>query len=52
MRRVGGGGQGGCDRRSEIFVKIHFFLLYIFFFWGGGSEQGLGRGVARFGVGG
>ena len=21
--RVGGGGQGGCERRSEVFVKIH-----------------------------
>ena len=25
------GGQGGCERRIEVFVKVH-----IFFFWGGG----------------
>ena len=31
------GGQGRCERRSEAFVKIHFF---IFFFWGGGGGEG------------
>ena len=44
----GGGGQGGCERRSEVFVKY-------FFLGGGGSgqgDQGFGWGVARFGVGG
>ena len=28
-------GQGGCERRSEAFVKIHFF-----FFGGGGGGGG------------
>ena len=44
------GGQGGCDRRIEVFGKIHtqkiggggvgfflFFLLFFFFLGGGGS---------------
>ena len=61
----GGGGegrvgdQGGCDRRSEVFVKIqNFFFFFFFFFWGegraGGFRSGVGEGmgVARFGVGG
>ena len=26
-----GGGQGGCERRIEFFMKIHFFS------WGGGG---------------
>ena len=51
------GGQGGCDRRSEVFVKIQKKKL-------GGGGRGEGRtggvrsgvgegvGVARFGVGG
>ena len=54
---VGLGGQDGCDRRSEVFVKIQ----KEFFFWGGdggggGSDRGVrswvgeGVGVARFGV--
>ena len=44
---LGGGGgrrvegQGGCDRRSEVFVKIQK-KKNIFFFLGGGG--GLGRG--------
>ena len=33
--RVGGGGQGGCERRIEVFVKIQKKK------WGGG---GRGRG--------
>ena len=35
---VGLGGQSGCERRIEVFVKIQkkkFF--FFFFFWGGGS---------------
>ena len=35
----GGGGQGGCEWRSEAFVKIQ---KTIFFFLGGGSGQGGG----------
>ena len=35
---LGGGGQGGCERRIEVFVKIQIF----FFLWGGfGSGVGL-----------
>ena len=32
---VGGGGQGGCERRIEVFVKIH---------WGGDQWEGSGWG--------
>ena len=35
----GGGGQGGCEGRIEVFVK------FLFFFWGGGG--GLGGGSGR-----
>ena len=37
--RVGGGGQDGCERRIEVFVKIQKKKN-----WGGGGGQG-GRGV-------
>ena len=50
--RVGGGvgGQGGCEWRSEAFLKIkkiYFFFLggvlgIFFFLGGGGSSQGGG----------
>ena len=33
---VGLGGQGGCEWRSEAFVKIQK-KIYIFFFFGGGG---------------
>ena len=36
-----GGGQGGCERRIEVFVKIP--KKKIFFFWGGGGG-GVGSG--------
>ena len=55
-RGVGLGGQGGCERRSKVFVKIQKNLR------GGGVGKGRGGvrsgvgvgevGVARFGVGG
>ena len=40
------GGQGGCERRTEVFVKIQkkiFFFgggggCFFFFFWGGGGS--------------
>ena len=35
------GGQGGCEWRSEVFVKIQ----NNFFFWGGGGGLGQGGGV-------
>ena len=37
--RVGGGGQGGCERRIEVFVKIQKKK-----FWGGGVRWGGGVG--------
>ena len=37
------GGQGGCELRSEAFVKIQIFFFF-FFFGGGGSGQGGGGG--------
>ena len=44
--RVGGGvkeGRGGCEWRSEAFVKINFI-----FFWGGsGQGGGVGLGGVR-----
>ena len=39
---LGWGGQGGCERRTEIFVKI--LKKKIIFFWGGGGGVGLGGG--------
>ena len=36
-----GGGQGGCERRIEVFVKIQ----KIIFFWGGGGPVRVGGGV-------
>ena len=38
---VGLGGQSGCERRIEVFVKIQ--KKNIFFLWGGGG--GVGGGV-------
>ena len=35
---MGGGGQGGFERRIEVFVKIFFF------FWGGSGRGGSGLG--------
>ena len=36
-----GGGQGGCERRIEVFVKIQ---KKKFFFWGRGGGSGGGGG--------
>ena len=36
-----GGGQGGCERRIEVFVKIQKKKN---FFWGGGVAGGGGDG--------
>ena len=39
------GGQGGCERRSEAFVKIKKKkYIYIYFFFGGGGVGGVGFG--------
>ena len=44
------GGQSGCERRIEVFVKIQ---KKKFFFWGGGSGGGGGvSGRDRVGGGG
>ena len=37
-------GQGGCERRIEVFVKIKKKNL-----WGGGRGGGFGRGGGRVG---
>ena len=39
------GGQGGCERRTGVFVKIQKKkIVFFFFFWGGGGGVGLGVG--------
>ena len=46
------GGQGGCERRIEVFVQIQkkkiFFFIFFFFLGGGGvwvgGSEGIGRG--------
>ena len=43
----GGGVQGGCEWRSEAFVKIQ---KKIFFWGGGGSGQRWGVGLGGGGV--
>ena len=47
---MGGGGQGGCDRRIKVFVKIQ--KKNIFFFWGGGGGGWVRGGVGVVGGGG
>ena len=44
----GVGGQGGCEWRSEAFVKIQKKKIYFFFFGGGG---GSGQGGGEVGSG-
>ena len=44
MAGLGGGGQGGWERRTEAFVKIQFFFIY-FFLGGGGGWGGRVGGV-------
>ena len=46
------GGQGGCERRIKVFVKIQktkFFYFLFFFFWGGGGVRGVRWGGGRVG---
>ena len=38
---VGLGGQGGCDRRIEVFRKIQKKVIFFFFFFLGGGGVGL-----------
>ena len=40
MGGVGLGGQGGCERRIEVFVKIQKKNFFFFFFGGGGGGRG------------
>ena len=40
---VGLGGQSGCKRRIEVFVKIKK-KIFFFFFLGGGGRGGSGEG--------
>ena len=42
-------GQGGCERRSKVFVKIQ--KKKKFFLGGGGGGGGMGRGGGRLGGG-
>ena len=44
-------GQGGCERRSEAFVKFRKKKIFFFFFFGGGG-RGWGRGCRVGGQGG
>ena len=44
-----GGGQGGCERRIEVFVKIQK-KNFFFFFGGGGPVGGGGGGSVAEGV--
>ena len=46
----GWGGQGGCEWRSEAFVKIKKKIKKIFF-RGGGGGGGVGSGGGRVGGG-
>ena len=39
---MGRGGQGGCERRIEVFVKIQKKNIFLFFWGGEGGGVGLG----------
>ena len=39
------GGQGGCERRIEVFVKFQNFFFFFFFLGGGGGGGGGSWGV-------
>ena len=45
-------GQGRCEQRSEVFVKIPKKIYISFFFWGGGVRSGGREGVQGRGGGG
>ena len=42
-----GGGQLGCEWRSEAFVKIQKNIFFFFFFWGGGRIWVGGQGLCE-----
>ena len=50
MSGLGGGGQGGCERRIEVFVKIKKKNLGGGGGWGGGGRVGGGGGGVRVDV--
>ena len=43
----GGGGQGRCEQRSEVFVKIQKKNIFFFFLGGGGGFGLVGGGVRK-----
>ena len=55
---TGGEGQGECERRIEVFEKIHKNIFFFFFFFflgrgggvqvGGGGGGGGGQGGLKF----
>ena len=47
---VGLGGQSGCERRIEVFVKIQKKNLCVFFLGGGGGSGGQWEGSGWGGV--
>ena len=47
-----GWGQGGCERRIKVFVKIQKKKIFFFFFLGGGGVRGGGGGRLVWGGGG
>ena len=47
----GGGGQGGCDRRIEVFVKIKKKKYFFLGGWGGVGRGGSGGRVGGVGLG-
>ena len=54
QKKIGGGvglvgwGQGGCEQRIKVFVKIQKKKIF-FFFWGGGGVGSGGGGRVRGG---
>ena len=49
--KVRGRVQGRCERRSEAFVKIHFFSFFFFFLGGGVGVGAWVKGGVGFGWG-
>ena len=43
------GGQGGCEWKSEAFVKIQKNFFFFFFWGGGGGGSGQGGGGSGWG---
>ena len=45
------GGQSGCERRIEVFVKSQKKIFFFFFGGGGGLGGGVGSGGGKVGGG-